>query len=165
MTRTNREVYLFFAQLDPRARHFCVLARARGRSQQNPNMVYNKPKKPIKPIKPKTKQTKVFQTIVPEKFVFFWFLVFATCFVLCLRRETAKTLCNDARCLTSGRAAGGVVRKDDAACRELQSRRAQKATRDRRGRQEQILGPASARAMVFSTQLAGRFASLVTPVW
>ena len=68
-------------------------------------------------------------------------------------------------CLTSGRAAGGVVRKDDAACRELQSRRAQKATRDRRERQEQILGPASARAMVFSTQLAGRFASLVTPVW
>ena len=88
MTRTNREVYLFFAQLDPRARHFCVLARARGRSQQNPNMVYNKPKKPIKPLKPKTNQTKVFQTIVPEKFVFFgfWFLRLALCYVCGERR-------------------------------------------------------------------------------
>jgi hypothetical protein len=51
-------------------------------------MVYNKPKKPIKPIKPKTKQTKVFQTIVPEKFVFlgFWFLRLALCYVCGERR-------------------------------------------------------------------------------
>ena len=99
----------------------------------------------------------------------FWgvsfFLSFVLRYVCFARRETARTLCDDARCLMSGRAAGGVVRKDDAAGRELQSRRAQKATRDRRGRREQIMGPASAHAMVFSNQLAGRFASLVTPVW
>ena len=102
-----------------------------------------------------------------ENFVLggFFFLSFVLRYVCFARRETARTLCDDARCLMSGRAAGGVVRKDDAACRELQSRRAQKATRDRRGRREQIMGPASAHAMVFSNQLAGRFASLVTPVW